>query len=88
MPGHILYPTVAEVLTTPLWVQSYRCNLCILGVYCIANGSYILNSIISVSLGLSTPKEWPPLFGSITSCYSIRRAWGCAFPTSISWVTD
>lgn len=71
---------MAEVVTAPFWVRSYRSNLCVFGIYSIVNGSYILHSVVSVSLGFSTPEEWPPLFGSITSCWSVRRAWGCAFP--------
>jgi len=80
VPCHMLYPTVAEVLSAPLWVRSYRSNLCVFGVYSIVDGCYILSSIAAVSLGLSTAEEWPPLFGRLTSCWSIRRAWGFALP--------
>lgn len=32
-------------------------------------------SIISVSLDLDSPDEWPPLFSSITQAYTVRNFW-------------
>jgi hypothetical protein len=40
------------------------------------NGLYALCSIISVIATLSTPYDWPPLFGSFTGAYTVRNYWG------------
>jgi hypothetical protein len=37
---------------------------------------YRVTALVSVSLGISEPDEWPPLFGSIMETYTLRRFWG------------
>ncbi|RXW19039.1 hypothetical protein EST38_g6808 [Candolleomyces aberdarensis] len=39
-------------------------------------GLYTLCSIIGVVANLSTPYDWPPLFGSFTDAYTVRNYWG------------
>lgn len=33
-------------------------------------------AILSVASHLDTPEEWPPMFGSIVSAYTVRNWWG------------
>jgi hypothetical protein len=37
---------------------------------------YRVLSLVSVGLGVSSPHQWPPLFGFITEAYTLRRFWG------------
>lgn len=39
-------------------------------------GLYVICSIIGVVANLSTPYDWPPLFGSFTGAYTVRNYWG------------
>lgn len=36
---------------------------------------YRMTSVVAISLGLSTPEIWPPLFGSVADMYTIRGFW-------------
>ncbi|KAI1905967.1 hypothetical protein LOZ12_006416 [Ophidiomyces ophidiicola] len=38
--------------------------------------NYTLASILAVFLGLSEPKDWPPLFGDISKVTTVRYFWG------------
>ncbi len=37
---------------------------------------YATASILSVAVGLSEPRDWPPLFGSPRGAYTVRNCWG------------
>ncbi|CCF33717.1 cytochrome P450 monooxygenase [Colletotrichum higginsianum] len=52
--------------TISFWICTALINLIMYNSTCLA----------SVFLGLSGPDECPPLYGSLTSSYSIRRFWG------------
>jgi hypothetical protein len=52
-----------------VWLHAVR-------VYASLNLAHILASLMSVTLGLYQPCEWPPLFGSLTDAYTVRRLWG------------
>ncbi|KAF7180866.1 hypothetical protein CNMCM7691_010157 [Aspergillus felis] len=41
---------------------------------------YRVLAVLSVGLGISSPHQWPALFGSITETYTLRGFWGYAFP--------
>jgi hypothetical protein len=41
---------------------------------------YRVLAVASVGLGVSSPHQWPALFGSITETYTLRGFWGYAFP--------
>lgn len=36
---------------------------------------YRMASVVAISLGLSTPEIWPPLFGSVADMYTLRGFW-------------
>lgn len=42
---------------------------------CAQNVLYNFAAFWAVLLGLSEPKDWPPLFGSFYDAYSVRRLW-------------
>lgn len=44
--------------------------------YCILQVFYSIVAGVSVALGLTRVEVWPPLFGSMTQCYSMRQFWG------------
>ncbi|KAL4913040.1 membrane bound O-acyl transferase family-domain-containing protein [Aspergillus aurantiobrunneus] len=37
---------------------------------------YRIVALLSVALGISSPNQWPSLFGSISDTYRLRRFWG------------
>ncbi|KAJ3503305.1 hypothetical protein NMY22_g18295 [Coprinellus aureogranulatus] len=39
------------------------------------NGSYCIAAIISITLGLSGPDEWPPMFGSLMDACTVHDSW-------------
>ena len=44
-------------------------------LYCIIDGYMATLAIVSVALGFSDPRSWPPGFGSIGDAYTVRRFW-------------
>ena len=46
-----------------------------LGVFCSQQGIYSIVAIIAVGFGLSEPRYWRPLFGSVGDAYTVRRFW-------------
>lgn len=40
------------------------------------NMQYLLVAMISVSLGLAYPQDWPDLFGRWTDAVTVRQFWG------------
>ncbi|KAI5305809.1 hypothetical protein KEM56_003276 [Ascosphaera pollenicola] len=69
-----------------LWKNSFPLEDSIGAVACalmyLLNGYLILNiqydaiSVVAVATNIDTPKDWPPLFGSISQSYTMRRFWG------------
>ncbi|MCJ1239557.1 hypothetical protein MMC14_007555 [Varicellaria rhodocarpa] len=49
-------------------------------VYCVLQAFYTFMAVIAVDAGVTTIDEWPPLFGSVKDCYSIRQFWGSVIP--------
>jgi hypothetical protein len=48
----------------------------VITVYVSVARLYTIYSIVSVSLGLTVPGDWPPLFGYLGDAYTVRRSWG------------
>ena len=46
-----------------------------LGVFCSQQGVYSIVAMIAVGSGLSEPRYWRPLFGSVSEAYTLRRFW-------------
>ncbi|KAJ5111435.1 hypothetical protein N7532_001970 [Penicillium argentinense] len=42
----------------------------------IGDSAYRLLSILFVGLGIDDPSNWPPAFGSVVDCYTLRNFWG------------
>lgn len=47
-----------------------------LSLYCIIQAYMGFVAFLSVALGLSEVKSWPPGFGPISEAYTVRRFWG------------
>jgi hypothetical protein len=41
---------------------------------------YGIASLISITVGLSSPQDWPPAFNSISEAYTLRNFWGRVLP--------
>ncbi|KAF8639114.1 hypothetical protein AX17_001729 [Amanita inopinata Kibby_2008] len=48
----------------------------ILQTYIQIDRLYRVFGVLSVLVGLSTPEEWPPMFGSWSEPYTVQRLWG------------
>ena len=46
------------------------------GIYLMLTLLHSVFSFFAVLSGISDPKDWPPLFGSITEMWSLRQFWG------------
>ena len=45
-------------------------------IYCIMTILYSVVSLIAVLSGASEARSWPPVYGSLSNAYTIRRFWG------------
>ncbi|KAH6892437.1 hypothetical protein B0T10DRAFT_483787 [Thelonectria olida] len=69
---------------TPLWAWdpvtllniSFLEFLMAVSVYATMSLQFELVAAVSVGIGLCNPEDWPPLFGSATSCYTVANVWG------------
>ncbi|KAL4738634.1 membrane bound O-acyl transferase family-domain-containing protein [Aspergillus similis] len=50
-----------------------------IGLVAVQGGCHQIFAFLSVLLHLSEPSDWPPLYGSISDAYTLRRFW------SLSW---
>lgn len=58
-------------------VRIYVCFSWVWPTYACLRTAHNLLALLHVAiLGLDSPSEWPPLFGSLTEAYSLRRFWG------------
>lgn len=80
IPLHKFYPSVERVLNGTWLERIISSNCCIFIIYSYIDGAYCATSALMVALNLSEPKDWPPAYGKIASCYSIRRAWAFVLP--------
>ncbi|KAM7214785.1 hypothetical protein V8F06_009857, partial [Rhypophila decipiens] len=61
-----------EIMVKILWLEI----LMGITVYVGMNMQFDVAAAIGVGLRLNEPEDWPPLFGSITDCYTIANVWG------------
>ncbi|KAL3459749.1 membrane bound O-acyl transferase family-domain-containing protein [Aspergillus heterothallicus] len=71
-PRNVAPPTIAEIgvhlgVAVMAWGPMGACFISIF---------YRIVAVVSVALGVSNPRQWPSLFGSMTDAYTIRRFWG------------
>jgi hypothetical protein len=78
-------PPAEVVFTYPEWNVSLdkwaeriitHCITWILVSRLIIDSRYRVISIIAVGLGLDSPRNWPPAFGTMADVYTIRKFWG------------
>jgi hypothetical protein len=75
IPLHRYYPSVEAVFQASISERMLRSLACGVIVGIFIDVSYSISAFVCVLLGLFTPQDWPPAYGSVTSCYSIRRTW-------------
>jgi hypothetical protein len=51
--------------------------------FAVLDVQLVVLSLISVTLGVNEPKDWPNVMGKISDAWSIRRVWGCAHPSIV-----
>ncbi|KAJ5619896.1 hypothetical protein N7510_003880 [Penicillium lagena] len=75
----------AVVFTEPKWNVSLnewikRCLTHSISWFLITrifiDSRYRLVSIVTVGLGMSSPPDWPPVFGRMADAYTLRQFWG------------
>jgi hypothetical protein len=71
------FESIGHSLAADGWFWRFV-NTIVIGVQarCEISKQYLFFSIVLVTLGLSTPQEWPPTFGLWRDAYTLRRFWG------------
>lgn len=62
---------VGDIIFRTIMTASYWITTGVLNLFMTNTGA-----IVSVALGLSQPKDCPPLYGSFADAYTVRRFWG------------
>ena len=70
------FATGGPSLTSFGWVWRSTVWLYVSFLYSTLSMLHIGYSIVSVAVGLSEPRDWPPLFGSPLKGYTLRNCWG------------
>ena len=63
-------------LTAFGWLWRSTAWLYVSSGYSMLSLLYTAYSIVSVAVGISEPRDWPPLFGSPLDGYTLRNCWG------------
>lgn len=69
----------ADSLLGILMKRALSTPLVVLTSYTAINASYLAGSVALVAIGMTEPKEWPPLFGDFKEFTSVRKGWGYDF---------
>jgi len=73
----VRYSTDTPFFAQPLSLQIFFAFLHAIRFVTGVEWTYDILAIFCVSIGLSTPSDWPPTFGSFTqNCYTISGLWG------------
>ena len=72
--GSVIHPAFT---TRQLIIRVYHVLERVFPDYLILSSYHDILAILAVLTGLDEPSEWPPLFGSLTQAYSVRRYWSC-----------
>ncbi|KAJ5586704.1 uncharacterized protein N7459_002469 [Penicillium hispanicum] len=102
--GHRQEPVPAGVFTDPKWnvsggewverILTHFVTWFLVVRICI-DSRVRLFSILHVGLGLSSPLDWPPMFGRMADAYTLRNFWGVFWHQNLrqsltavsSWIT-
>ncbi|KAJ7430934.1 membrane bound O-acyl transferase family-domain-containing protein [Mycena galericulata] len=70
-------PAYRTSLRTVGWLELYAVSaVCPLTAYVILEIPHCVLSLTAVTLGLSAPHDWPPLFGRVGEASNVRNFWG------------
>ena len=70
------FATGGPSLTAFGWLWRPTAWLYVSLTYSMFSILYIGYSIVSVAVGMSKPRDWPHLFGSLLNGYTLRNCWG------------
>ncbi|RPD57428.1 hypothetical protein L227DRAFT_506900 [Lentinus tigrinus ALCF2SS1-6] len=76
-PPSLFNPTahvVPENLKT--WKRALGGFAYISRLYATIDMENIILAVVTVALGISSPDDWPDMFGSVSHAYTVRRFWG------------
>ncbi|KAF3481673.1 TRI7 [Arthroderma uncinatum] len=64
-----------EITTEEVMMRTFATIASALMMTCVQKGCYYLLAFLSVLFSISEPREWPPLYGSFSQAFSMRRVW-------------
>ena len=64
-----------EVTAEEVFIRLFTVLAAATSLHCVQGGIYYIVSVLVVSLGISSPAEWPPFYGSPREVYTLRRFW-------------
>jgi hypothetical protein len=71
------YGRPSNFYTQPFWPnQILLAWMSLAHVWAHLDVSYSVAALITTALGIYSPRDWPPLFGSISDSWTVRRFWG------------
>ena len=71
-----LFRRVGEVTVEQLVIRLITTIALWTSIYCIMTILYSVVSLIAVLSDASEARSWPPVYGSLSNAYTIRRFWG------------
>jgi hypothetical protein len=67
---------VSSVLNRALHRRAVLSVLSYVVGFVLLNTSHCIASILLVGTGVSTPEDWPPIFGPLSRAYTLQNFWG------------
>lgn len=71
-----LFSRISDVSFEEMIARPFTVIIPAISIYGVFSIPYDLASIIAVQWCNSSPRQWPPLFGSLGEAYTLRRFWG------------
>ncbi|KAF8149479.1 membrane bound O-acyl transferase family-domain-containing protein [Crassisporium funariophilum] len=68
--------TEVPTITGYQWLWRFAAFGYLINILIIMEIEYMLASIVSVILGITSPRDWPATYGSLLDAYTVRRFWG------------
>ena len=73
---HVLFARLSEISVEEIAARVFILSVGWVSIYCMIQAFYCSVAILAVATNVTTVNLWPPIFGSIKECYSIRQFWG------------
>lgn len=89
-PKQYLFSRMQDISSHEILIRIWATGLFWAKGYLNHSVAYDLFSAVAVTSGISQPRSWPPMYGSLVDCHSIRNWWGYVSllgSTSALWLT-